>query len=268
MRRRWVVPCLLIAVVAIMTLAGAGCHRPADGAKPLIWAADQEGGAPYVFKDPKDPNKIIGFEVEIAEAISKELGRPIEFKQYEFSSLVPGLDREDFDFAMNGLEITPDRKVKLRFSRPYYVYRLQLVARADEKRFNNLKELQDLKEKMAGTLEDTAASRLLDKLVISKKIYSDSVAPYTDLELGRVDAVLQDLPIADALAKKNAKLKYVGEPVEPGYYAIAFNPKNEALAQQVDVALEKLIKDGTLRKIYEKWGLWNDDQKELEKAKP
>src|SRR5207249_3985626 len=104
----------------------------------LIWGSDAEGGAPYIFKDPKDPQRNIGFEVDLIEALSRELGRPIHFKQYDFKSLILGLDRNDFDFAMDGLEVTPDRKEKVRFSRPYYVYKLQLVARSDEKRFNSL----------------------------------------------------------------------------------------------------------------------------------
>ena len=116
-------------VLAVWLGAGPQAIR-ADDKRPLLWAADAEGGAPYVFGDPNNPDKNEGFEVEIAAALAKELGRPIEFKQYDFKNLIPGLERGDFDFAMNGLEITPDRKEKVRFSRPYYVYKLQLVVRA------------------------------------------------------------------------------------------------------------------------------------------
>ncbi len=103
---------------------------------PLIWAADEEGGAPYVYRD----NKLgrVGFELDIINALAEELKRPIEFKQYAFDSLIPGLLKGDFDFAMNGLEINEERQEKIRFSKPYYIYRQQLVTRADEKRFNTL----------------------------------------------------------------------------------------------------------------------------------
>jgi polar amino acid transport system substrate-binding protein len=265
---------LILTLTATTLVAEAGCRQAVDNSdpksKPLIWAADKEGGAPYVFTDPKNPSQVVGFEKDIADALAKEMGRPIEFKQYQFEQIVPGLERGDFDFGMNGLEITADRKAKIRFSRPYYIYRLQLVARAGEMRFTNLKELKEKKLKV-GTLEDTAALRLLKKEGIEAKAYSDSVVPYQDLKDGQVDAVLQDLPIAIYLVQKNDglkdKLKFVGEPIEPGQYAIAFSPKNEAMAKDVDKALDKLIKDGTLKKIYEKWELWNDDQKDLEKAK-
>jgi polar amino acid transport system substrate-binding protein len=188
---------------------------------PLRWAADAEGGAPYICKDPQDLNRYVGFEVDLAEALGRQLGRRIEFVQYDFKSLISGLQRGDFDFAMNGIEVTPDRIRAVRFTRPYYVYTLQLVARAGEQRFDSLEACQRI-HGLVGTLEDTAAERLLDKMGVAKKIYGNQVEPYLDLELGRLDAVLLDLPIAVYYAQPNAKLQFVGRPLAPGYYAIAF----------------------------------------------
>ena len=229
---------------------------------PLLWAADSEGGAPYIFLDPDDPGRYKGFEVNLVEALEKELGRKIRFRQTKFDALVPGLNRGDFDFAMNGLEVTPDRERAVRFSRPYYIYRLQLVVRSGEKRFDSLEELKKLGGQI-GTLEDTAAERLLDQMGVAKRIYDDQVQPYVDLEHGNIDAVLLDLPIALYIAKPNKRLKFVGQTEPMGYYAIAFRKDEEELAAQFDAALQRLINDGRLRQIYEKWGLWNDDQSAL-----
>src|SRR6266446_10940828 len=77
-----------------------------DPTRPLTCAIDAEGGAPYVFKDPKEPNTYIGYEADIAQALSRELHRPIELKQYEYSSIFAGLGRGDFDLSISGLEIT------------------------------------------------------------------------------------------------------------------------------------------------------------------
>lgn len=230
--------------------------------RPLRWAADAEGGAPYIFQDPADPSKVIGFEVDLVEALQQRLGRPIQWVQYDFMSLVAGLQRGDFDFAMNGLEVTPDRARVLRFSRPYYVYTLQLVVRAGENRFQDLEELLALGGTV-GTLEETAAQRLLEDMGFTPKLYGNQTEPYLDLEIGRIDAVLMDLPIAVYFAKPNPRLRFLGEPFGEGYYAIAFRREDEALAAEVDRALEGLIADGTLRKIYEKWGLWNTAQEKL-----
>jgi polar amino acid transport system substrate-binding protein len=267
MPRRWWLGCTFLAVVGALAvvLVYAGT-RSTGGERVLVCALDAEGGAPYVYKDPRNPSVYRGFEVDIAEALSKELDRHIQLKQYEFNSLFSGLERGDFDFAMNGLEITPERKKRFRFSRPYYVYKLQFVTRAGESRFKSLADCQGNQEVQVGTLEGTAAERLLDKLQIRKRIYTGQIEPYGDLVLGRIDGVLLDLPIALYYARDNPKLQFTGAPIEPGYYGIALNHNNERLAQQIDQALERMLKDGTLRRIYENWKLWNDDQTQLHAA--
>jgi polar amino acid transport system substrate-binding protein len=241
--------------------AGDSGSKPSDQS-PLRWAADAEGGAPYICKDPNNVDRYVGFEVELAAALEKEIGRRIEFVQYDFKSLTSGLQRGDFDFAMNGVEATPDRRKSLRLSRPYYIYSLQLTARADEKRFTSLDQCKAV-HGVVGTLEDTAAERLLDKEGIAKKVYGNQVEPYVDLELGRIDAVLLDLPIASYYGKPKKTLKFVGEPMAPGEYVIAFRKEDEALACQIDAALDHLAQSGELRRIYEKWDIWNEHQEKL-----
>ena len=105
--------------------------------------------------------------------------------------------------------------------------------------------------------------RFLDKLGIAKKIYPGQVEPYGDLALGRIDGVLLDLPIALYYAKNNPQLQFAGEPFAPGFYAIAFRPADAALVREVDNAPDRLWKNGELRRIYEKWALWNNDQNGL-----
>lgn len=233
-----------------------------DDAGPIVWAADAEGGAPYIFKDPKRPAENVGFEVDLAAALARELGRPIEFQQYNFDSLLIGLERRDFRIAMNGLEVTPDRASRVRFSRPYYVYRLQLVARRDDRRLQTLDDCRRL-ALTVGTLGDTAASRLLEEQGIAMRTYDGQAEPYRDLELGRIDAVLMDLPIATYYAAPNPQLRLTGPLVGRGHYAIALHPDDERLAARIDAAILQLARSGELRRIYEKWNIWNDEQDEL-----
>ncbi|MCE9546008.1 MAG: ABC transporter substrate-binding protein/permease [Planctomycetia bacterium] len=253
-----------LALIGGLFIVGLSLHLPhtAKGSDPpplppLKWGADAEGGAPYVFKDPKDPAHNIGFEVDLAAALARELKREITFTQYDYVSLLPGLERRDFDFAMNGLEVTPDRTQRYRLSRPYYTYKLQLVTRKDDSRFASLDDCK-AKRAVVGTLGDTAAQRLLDKQGIKNRIYDGQVEPYADLALGRIDAVLLDLPIAVYYAQPNPKLKFVGEPFAEGHYAIAFRKDQEALAQQVDAAIDRLAAQGELARIFEKWRIPSD----------
>jgi polar amino acid transport system substrate-binding protein len=253
--------CPVLACILLASLFEAAAPQ-ARGAEPLRWGADAEGGAPYIFLDPDQLSKQKGFEVDLAAALSKAIDRPITFQQYPWDGLISGLNRGDIDLAMNGIEITSDRLAHVRFSRPYYIYTLQLVSRADEQRFATVEDLLRLKLKV-GTLGETAASRYCERHGLPVDTYDGQVEPFQDLALGRLDAVLADLPAAVAYAKSNAALKFVGDPIEPGLYAIAMRKGDEELAKTIDAGLEKLLASGELRGIYEKWGIWNADQERL-----
>lgn len=227
----------------------------------LLWGSDAEGGAPYIFPDPKDPLKMIGFEVDLADEIAKELGVKARQAQNAWDSLVPALMRGDSDIAMNGIEITPQREKEVLFSRPYYIYTEQLVVRKDEEA---IQSVDDLKGKKVGTLSGTVAQDILMKMGdVDVKIYAGQVEPYEDLAIGRLDAVLLDLPIAAYYAKPNPKLKYAGQPVGEGSYAIAIRKGDEELKAKIDDILQRLVSTGRLKEIYAKWDLWNEKQEKL-----
>ena len=215
MRMRALLHCLPLLVLGGLMVSGAGCGGEKKD-RPLRWGADEEGGAPYISR-AKD-GTYVGFEVDIAQALAKEIGRPIEYTPKAFKSLVDDLNRGDIDLAMNGLEVTPDRQQIVLLSRPYYVYRLQLVTRKGDDRFTKLADLEGKKDIKVATLENTAASRLLNKLGIPTKTYDDQVNPYNELADKVVDAVLLDLPIAIYVVKKNPalneKLQFTGPPIE------------------------------------------------------
>jgi polar amino acid transport system permease protein/polar amino acid transport system substrate-binding protein len=227
----------------------------------LLWGSDAEGGAPYVFPDPKDPSRLIGFEVDLADAIAGDLGVKARQAQNAWDSLIPALERGDFDIAMNGIEITPARRQRVLFSVPYYIYTEQLVVRTEETRIKNT---ADLKGRKVGTLSGTAAQTILENMGgVDVKIYSGQVEPYEDLAIGRIDAVLLDLPIAAYYARPNPKLKYAGAPVGEGFYGIALRKGDGAFRDRIDRILARLMRSGELRRIYEKWGIWNKTQEKL-----
>lgn len=227
----------------------------------LLWGSDAEGGAPYAFPDPKNPSNLLGFEVDIAQAIAGELGVEAIQTQNAWDSLIPALQRGDFDFAMNGIEITPQRSEKVLFSFPYYVYTEQLVVRSGD---ILIKDANDLKGKRVGTLSGAVAQDILMSMGgVDVKVYSGQVEPYEDLALGRLDAVLLDLPIAAYYAKPNPKLKYAGVPIGEGFYAIAMRKGDEAFKERIDEILKKLLLTGDLKRIYEKWDMWNEAQGKL-----
>jgi len=226
----------------------------------LLWGSDSEGGAPYVFPDPKDPSRLIGFELEIAEAVAARLGVKARLVQTAWDSLIPALERGDYDMAMNGLEIIAEREKRVLFSRPYYVYTLQLMVRKDETRIAGIR---DLTGKTVGTLAGAVAHDLLAGIG-NVDIRSYSAAwPYEDLALGRLDAVFLDTPITVYYGRPDRRLKYAGPPVGEGFYGIALRKSDGDLKKVIDSVIGDLLDSGELKRRYEKWGLWDESQAKL-----
>ncbi|MBJ7449662.1 MAG: ABC transporter permease subunit [Parachlamydiales bacterium] len=231
----------------------------------LRWGADPSGGAPYVSVDPMHPNQYIGFEAEIADALAKELGKNAELISTQWESLLPALNRAEFDVILNGLEATSDRAKHILFSRPYYFFQFQLSV---HKKDHSITELNDCQNKIVGALANSAASRYLIQENIPVHEYSDPMTPYDDLLAGRIDAVLADLPIAKTLTENHPLIKCVGKPFYRGAYIIGIPKELPELKEEVDNALIKLTENGTLKKILSKWGLWTPLQQELSDEVP
>jgi polar amino acid transport system substrate-binding protein len=233
----------------------------AHAQRVLRWGADPSGGAPYVFTDPAHPERYIGYEKEMVDALAKAMDRQPEFVPADWETLIPALQRKSFDVIVNGLEPTGDRAQQILFSKAYYIFQLQLTVRRDDNRINSL---DDCKNRTVGTLANTAASRLLEQQNIPLKNYADPVGAYRDLELKRIDAVIMDVPAEAFYARPNPKLKQAGPPFTKGQYVIGLRKSDVALKAEVDAAIDKIILDGTLETILKKWGLWNEAQVEYQ----
>jgi polar amino acid transport system substrate-binding protein len=194
------------------------------------------------------------------------------------------LASQQFDFFMNGLEISSDNLKSAKFSIPYYVYTQSIVVLSSNTTIHSFADLAG-KNVETGTgyqaqtvMENYNSQNPNNKINI---MTSDTPTPFTDLLAGRADAMFIDTPIAEWYGGNDpsGKFKVVGQPSNPGYYAIAFNPTNPnltTLVKEVNQAIEVLWNNGTLRKIYEtggaynaapngqavfeKYGMWNDSQ--------
>src|SRR3712207_9305974 len=96
----------------------------------------------------------------MVEALAAALGRRPEFVPTDWQTIVTSLQRGEFDVVVNGLEPTEDRARVILFSKPYYIFQLQLTVRKDEARID---DLEDCRARVVGTLGNTAASRLMEK---------------------------------------------------------------------------------------------------------
>ncbi len=249
----------LVALI-VATLAAPAWAQP-----PLRWGGDAEGGAPFVEADPNDPSRMIGFDVEVAELVAQRLGRTAQFVQVAYASLDQSARRGDFDIGLSGIEDIPARRATLAASVPYFEFREVITVRAADR--DRFRSLADLRGRRVATLGGTMAYDILLQAErahgLTAVSYDDDVHPYTDLGVGRVDAVLLDHVLAErAMRRMDGLVTHPGA-IAVGHYIIVTAPENTALRDQVDVILKAAMQDGTLEAIFRKWEVWNDDQPRL-----
>lgn len=232
----------------------------------LLWGADAEGGAPYVYPDPRKPEQLIGFEYDLADALAAKLGLKAKMVQNQWDQLIPALDRGNFDLILNGLELTPQNQQRIAMSLPYFVYAQQIVTRQDTP---GLARMEELKGKPVGVLSSSVAQRLAQEMGgLDLRIYPGNVESFRDLKARRIDAVLLDLPIALHYARPDPALKLSGAPFAPGYYAIGVRQQDATLLAALNQAIQDLAADHTLERICRKYGVWDERQAQLKDYRP
>ncbi|HEX4449667.1 MAG TPA: ABC transporter substrate-binding protein/permease [Kofleriaceae bacterium] len=254
--------------VYVILLAFAACGNAPTAGQTLAdikargeitWGADVQGGEPYVYEDPANPSHLVGFEVDLMDAIARRLGVKARMVQYNWSNLVQSLERGDFDVIMNGLEATAERKDRILLSDPYYVYAETLTVR----RGSDIKSVFELGGKRVGTLNQTFAHDILRMMpTIQPVLYEGNEEPYLDLEQGRSDAVLLDNIIADryGCTDKHPLLQCSPYDVARGTYVVGMRKGDDELARAIDGALADMRRDGELEAILRKANLWDDRQ--------
>lgn len=256
---------VLIATLVLDLLFPGALRAGEQPPGVLRWGGDAEGGSPFVEADPQDPSRLAGFDVEIAELLALELGRRPVFVQVTFTSLDQSARRGDFEIGLSGIEDTPARRAALAVTVPYYEFREVLTVRSgDGQRF---RRLADLRGRRIATLGGTIAYDLLvaaeGTLGVIAVSYDDDVHPYTDLAIGRVDAVLLDHILAERAMRRVPGLVTHAEAVAVGRYVGVLAPDQTALRDRVDDILRAAMRDGRLERIFRKWRVWNDDQPRL-----
>ncbi|OLC47911.1 MAG: hypothetical protein AUH43_10625 [Acidobacteria bacterium 13_1_40CM_65_14] len=215
--------------------------------------------------DPSRPDEVVGFDVEIADLLARNLGRTPQFVNITFTSIDQSIARGDADIGMSGLEDTPARRTTLAVTMAYYEFREVLSVRdADASR---LRTLADLRGKRVATLGGTIAYEILLRAERDHGIravsYEDDVHPYSDLVIGRVDAVLLDNVLAERRQRTMQGFTIQPQTVAIGHYVAVLAPGNGPLRDTINEILRGAMRDGTLQRIFTKWRVWNDDQPKL-----
>lgn len=203
------------------------------------------------FETTNDEGEIVGFDVDIANAICKEIQANCSFHSQPFDTLIQSLKMKRFDAAISGMGITEARKKQVLFSEPYFGSSAIFIAK---------KGTDFAKVKNIGVQNGTTYQSYLskEKPELNVKSYASYQNAILDLQNGRIDAIFGDVPVLADMAKKVNGLDFVGEHIEnPAYFGnglgIATNPKNQALIDQMNKGIAVIKANGEYQKIYDKW---------------
>lgn len=246
---------MLLSLVVAVGLGGCG---EADKKEPVtkepakvFRVGVSPDFSPFEFKD--EQGKMVGFDVELMEALTKQMNRKLEFQDMAWDGLIPGVLAGNIDAVISAVSITPERAETVLFSEPYYQSGLIVLVKSDNE---SIKGIDDLKgKKIAVQIGTTGAIKA--HTIPEAEVRDFNLSPDTVLELknGGVDAVVNDLPVVQFYLKdqKDSALKMVGPVQEAENYGIVVAKKNKELADELNKALKELKNNGEYDRIYKKW---------------
>lgn len=242
MKMKKIVIAALLASVSLSAAAAETLRFGTEASYPPFEAMDAN-------------NKIVGFDVDLAQAMCKTMEVTCTFGNQSFDSLIPSLKFRRIDAVMAGMDITPERQKQVLFTAPYYDNSALFVGRAGQ-----FTDVASLKGKKVGVQNGTTHQKfILDKHPeITMVPYDSYQNARLDLQNGRIDAVFGDTAVVSLWLKDNAKLGAIGNKVTDKDYfgtglGIAVRQGNTELQQKLNAALAKVKQDGTYQAIYNKW---------------
>lgn len=197
--------------------------------------------------------KRTGFDIELMEALAKQMGKKIEWVDIDFKGLIPGLISNRFDIADSAIYMTDDRRKVVNFSDPYYRGGLAVLVRRDDKTINVPADLAGGKKvsvqvgtKSVGYLKDNFPD--VERVEVEK-----NQAMFDLLATGRVNAAVTGRPAAVEYARVQKSVRVLDKGLTTELYGFAMRKSDTQLAAQLNQALQVLRTDGTYTKLTDKW---------------
>jgi len=239
---------------------GAGEEESSGGGETLKVGSD----IPYPPFEQGKKGSYTGFDVELMEAIGKEIEREPEFIDSSFETIFRDLAQEKFEAVMSAATITEERGKVVDFSLPYYLSEQAILV----KEGSEITGLSDLKGKVVGAQQGTTGLELGKEKAEAGELRPFPEGPDADnaLKAGTVEAVIIDAPVAKQQAEELGGIEIVEKVPTEETYGIAIAKGNTELLEGVNEGLKMAIEDGSYAKVYEKWFKEAPPLEGLEKA--
>ena len=251
---------LFLAVLMLATCFAACGKKPAADTDSAYVAANKKivvGITDYAPMDYKDENgNWTGFDAEFATLFAKELGVEVEFFLIaDWSKKFVELETKQIDAVWNGMTITNEALLNAKVSNPYVQNKQVVVAKADK--IATIKTAADLKGLKVAVENGSAGQGAAESAEVKDIIaVQDQAAALLEVKSGTSDACIIDSTMASAMTGAGTDYADLsaGISLTDELYGVAFR-KNSDLAEKFNTFMAKLIADGTLKTLANKYNL-------------
>jgi cystine transport system permease protein len=247
-RRILIVVGAVLAAMAVLVGCG-GDDTGGFGAleKSGVLRVGTEGTyAPFSYHDSAT-GELVGYDVDVAEAVGDKLGLKVEFVETPFDSIFAALEANRFDVVANQVTITDERKAKYDLSQPYAIGEGVIVTKADD---NSITSLADLKGKTTAQSETSNWAQVARDAGATVESVEGFTQAIKLLNQGRVQATVNDSlsVLAYQATTGDTSIKIAANIGEKSEQAFAAR-KDSGLMDDINGALDELEADGALERI-------------------
>lgn len=247
---------VMMALLLIVLSACSSSGSSDSSKKKTIVMGTSADYPPFESVDTANGSEIIGFDIDLAKAVAKELGYKLEIKNQDFNGLIAALGSKKLDFVMAGMVDTPKRRKQVDFSKTYYQSFQVVLTRKGQ----NIKTMEDLRNKKVGvqlgSTQEALAKKVNKTIPMNIQTWDKLNEMVEAMRAGKLDAIMTVDTVAYGYTSKDKEFQQFKADIEgkKQYDPIsAVFPKGSKLTAEFDKAMKKLEENGTKDKLITKW---------------
>lgn len=244
---------LLPAALSLLWLLGGGCAGTGSEPIPLRVGVTPDY-PPLVFESQ---GQLMGAEIDLADALGQQLGRPVEILKLRWDDLIPALLDGRIDIIMSGMSVTQPRQIRVAFTEPYLRNQLRVIfPQSEADKFKTVEDVLNAQARI-GVAPGTTGDAFVQKNCPQAErvpLRTRGDAAFYLLDGSRIDLYLDDtFALAQILSEHEARIGYLKAPLAEDDLAWAVRPDDQQLLMSVNSVLARWKDDGTVNKILNRW---------------
>ncbi len=258
----------LILVITTVVFAAGCAEQGEEGAEegaveeiPTYYVGTEAQFPPFEIVD--DAGNVIGFDVDLMNAIAEDQGFKVIYQDQDFSGLIPALQTGNIDIIASGMTITEEREGQVDFSEPYINAGLALAVTVNNEEITSVDDLQGKTLAVqTGSTGYFKAEELKESGIVAEiKDFPHVNEAIEEVRIGGADAMINDLPVTNAfIAAQPGIIMIVGEPLNSESYGFAIREGNTELLEKLNTGLQNVKDSGEYDELISKLPMYMEEE--------